>query len=161
MSIAKLPAEKRFDTTVLVVVSLLDIAPKIPFLAVAPLLNLNLPDCWVTPEDVSLYIKYLTTEIPDWIEFLQVEGTGSEGFRLVFDFLTDGLLGSKAMPAEELTMVGLVKTLGKIIYHARDHAISKGVMQRRSFERTREGDASGYMTDGKFRWWDHPGNIGL
>lgn len=136
-------------------------APKLEFKDIAPTMNLNIPGCRLDSTDVRNFLNYLGRELPEWFALLRAVDTDSEGFRVTFDFLEDGLLAPKTKPPDEITMAGLQRTMGRIIFHARKYAINTGSIKRRSFDRTREGDAFGYTTDEYFQWWDHPGNLGF
>ena len=150
-----------YNAAVLVCASLLAFALKIEFKDIAATINLNLPGCCLDLDDVQYILGFLSQILPEWVMLLGAVDTDSEGFRVTFDFLEDGLLAPKSMPEEDITMLGLQKTMGRIIFHARKYAINTGSIQKRSFESTQEGDEVGDDTDEYFQWWDHPGNLGF
>lgn len=152
---------RNFNAPMLVCASLLHLAPKIEFKDIAPTINLNLPGCRFDLYDVQIMLNFLADELPEWVAMLQAVDPDSEGFRVTFAFLEDGLLAPKNVPTDEITMAGLQRTMGRIIFHARKYAINTGSIQKRCFERTQEGDESGYITDENFQWWNHPGNLGF
>lgn len=123
-------------------------------------INENLPQCCVTSVHVQNILQHLQREMPAWTRFANELDTDSEGFRVTLEFLDQGLLATKYIPPDEITTEGLQRTMGRIIRYAREYAISTGSIRRRSFDRTREGDESGYGCN-YCDWWDHPGNIGF
>lgn len=154
-------SEYTSSTTILVCVSLLSLETHVSKHAIAPAVNLNIPGCRLTINNVNYCLDFLDEEFPDFRKMLEREGRYANSIQVAIEFLADGLLAPKHMPLEELSMVGLQKTLGRIIYYARNYAISQGTIQRRSFDRNREDDAYGYRSDDQYHWWDHPGNLGF
>ncbi len=149
------------DASFLVCTSLLTMERGWSRQSVVNTINLNFPERDMKPEEVLEVLHYIAVVIPDWLEFVTTLNPSSEGFRLTVEFLHAGLLASKSVPPEALNLQGLQLTMGKIIFYARQCAIDQGSLERRSFDRTREGDAFGYVCDEYYHWWDHPGNLGF
>jgi hypothetical protein len=149
------------DAVLLVCASLITMGPERTLDDIASGINENLPQCCVTSIHVHDILQHLRREIPAWTRFVNLLDTDSEGFRVTLEFLDQGMLATKYIPPDEITMKGLQRTMGRIIRYAREYAISIGSIRRRSFDRARERDESGYGCDDYFHWWDHPGNIGF
>lgn len=149
------------NAATLVCISLLNIAPGFKLGDIAPAINLNFPGVHAELRDVLDMLNYLDEAHPAWADFYQGLDTQSEGFKVTFEFLELGLLAPKTLPADELTSLGLMKTMGRIIFYARQWGIGTGAIERRQHERTPEGDAAGYFCDENYCWWDHPGNFGF
>lgn len=148
------------DPTMLVCISLLSTAPQVGTKDIAPIMNHNFPPSELDDEDIRSMLDYLDTQLPDWCTLFRTLNPNLTSIRILLQFLEEGRMKPLPVPFDETSVTGLQRAMGRLIMFARNHAISKGLLQRRSFQRTHEGDRIGYKSDLNFYWWDHPGNLG-
>lgn len=90
--------------------------------------------------------------LPKWAAFLD-EIAGYEGVALAMNYLAEGkLAGALPLPARNVDLEGLQKTLGGIIKLARLQAVKRDSAQKREASRS---------DDDPYFWWDHPGEFGV
>lgn len=94
-----------------------------------------------------------------WLEEEQ-DRSHDGGMLWLIEFMKEGGLSRGPMPQHKFTFNGLQRALAGLIGLSRQWAVRQGLSKRRSFNRSREGDAHGYMLNDTYEWWDHPGNSG-
>lgn len=125
------------------------------------LLRRNFPGvtpAWIDHVDHDIHIL-----APDWMAWLQREqarGKSTGSILWVLEYMKAGGFSRRPLPQYSLCMEGLAATLRDLIILGRRWAVGQRLTLRRSFERNREGDAFGYLTNREHPWYDHPGNTG-
>ena len=155
------------DPTMLVCISILNIAPQFGTRDIAPIMNQNFPPSEMNQHDIQNMLDYIVMHLSDWHTLVRTLDPSMESIRILLRFLSAGLMRGRhapfddmSVPDYEMSVQGLQKALSRLIFYARQHGIIQGWLQRRIIPHT---NASGqfYQTDQYFYWWDHPGNLGL
>ena len=117
-----------------------------------------------SPNLVTNVSDYLDARVPEWKPWLREEKYKCQnqngGILWVWEYMKEGGFSRELLPEHECTFEGLKNTLAALIGLSRRWAVGQGLSRRRSFNRSREGDAGGYMSTSEYPWYDHPGNLG-
>lgn len=111
------------NASLLVYTSILALAPNIDSGDVAVIINRNFPDYHMNSDVVDFLLGHLSAQLPQWSELLREVDTNTEEYGIIYNCLNNCQLRLESIPTEEITVVGLQRTIERVIFHACQYAI--------------------------------------